>query len=53
MLHVLIQGLDSERMRRHLFETDNLELSKVIQMCQTMEATAADLQLWAVKGTGD
>ncbi|KAL5510796.1 hypothetical protein EMCRGX_G006398 [Ephydatia muelleri] len=53
MLHVLIRGLDSERMRRRLFETDKLELSKAIQMCQTMEATAADLQLWADKGTGD
>ena len=53
MLHVLIRGLDSERMRQHLFETDKLEFSKVIQICQTMEATAADLQLWADKGTGD
>ena len=33
MLHVLIRGLDSERMRRRLFETDKLELSKAIQMC--------------------
>ena len=50
---MLIRGLDSERMRRRLFETDKLELSKAIQMCQTMEATAADLQLWADKCTGD
>ena len=46
MLHVLIRGLDSERMRRRLFETDKLELPKAIQMCQGMEATAADLQSW-------
>lgn len=32
MLHVLIRGLDNERMRRRLFETDKLELAKVIQM---------------------
>ena len=43
MLHVLIRGLDSERMWRRLFETDNLELPKAIRMCQGM---AADLQSW-------
>ena len=32
MLHVLIRGLDNERMRRRLIETDKLELAKVIQM---------------------
>ena len=60
MLHVLIRGLDSERMRRRLFETNNLELPKAIQMCQGMEVSVADLQSWgeaspevvaAVKGT--
>ena len=44
MLHVRIQGLDSERKQRCLFDTDNLELPKVIRMCQGMEAMAADLQ---------
>ena len=34
MLHVLIRGVDSDRMRRRLFETDKLELPKAIQMCQ-------------------
>ena len=47
MLHVLIRGLDGERMRRRLFETDKLTLEKAIQMCRTMEATSADLQLWS------
>ena len=41
--------LDNERMRRRLFETDKLELAKAIQMCQSMEATLADLQQWTVK----
>ena len=44
MLHVLIRGLDNEIMQRRLFETDKLELAKAIQMCQSMEATLADLQ---------
>ena len=35
------------------FETDKLEMSNAIQLCQTMEATADNLQLWADKGTGD
>ena len=52
MLHVLIRGLDSERMRRRLFETDKLELPKAIQMCQGMEATAADLQSWGEAKNG-
>ena len=49
MLHVLFRGLDNERMRRRLFETDKLELAKAIQMCQSMEATLADLQQWTAK----
>eukprot|EP00731_Ephydatia_muelleri_P038193 Em0676g2a len=49
MLHVLIRGLDSERMRRHLFETDNLELPKAIRMCQGIEA---DLQSWGEAKNG-
>ena len=49
MLHVLIRGIDSNRMRRRLFETDKLELPKAIQMCQTMEATSADLESWVGK----
>ena len=52
MLHVLIRGLDSERMWCRLFETDKLELSKVIQMCQGMEAMAADLQSWGEAKNG-
>ena len=48
MLHVLIRGLDNERMRKRLFETDKLEQAKAIQMCQSMEATLADLQQWTV-----
>ena len=48
MLHVLIRGIDSERMRR-LFETEKLDLAKAIQMCQTIEATTADLQSWEAK----
>ena len=35
-VHVLIRGIDSECMRRRLFETDKLDLAKAIQMCQTM-----------------
>ena len=46
MLYVLIRGLDSERFRRRLLETDKLEFNKAIQMCQLMEATAVDLQHW-------
>ena len=46
ILYVLIRGLDSERFRRRLLETDKLEFNKAIQMCQLMEATAADLQHW-------
>ena len=49
MLHVLIRGLDSERMWRCLFETDNLELPKAIRMCQGM---AADLQSWGEAKNG-
>lgn len=49
MLHVLIRGLNNEKMQRHLFETAKLELAKVIQMRQTMEATLADLQQWTAK----
>ena len=49
MLHVLIRGLDCERMRRRLFETDELTLEKAIRKCRTMEATSADLQLWSGK----
>ena len=30
MLHVLLRGIDDERMRRRLFETDNLGLAKAI-----------------------
>ena len=52
MLHVLIRGLDCERMRRRLFETDKLELPKAIQMCQGMEAMAADLQSWGEAKNG-
>ena len=51
MLHVLLRGIDDERMRRRLFETDNLDLAKAIRMCQTMEATAADLQHLGSKKT--
>ena len=35
MLHVLIRGIDDERMRRRLFEAENLDLAKAIRMCQT------------------
>ena len=44
MLHVLIRGVDSERMRRRMFETDKLDLEKAVQMCQVMESTTVDLQ---------
>lgn len=44
ILHVLIRGVSNKRMHRRLLETENLDLPKVIRMCQTMEATAADLQ---------
>ena len=43
ILLVLIRGVDSERMRRRMLETDKLELGKAIQVCQVMEATASDL----------
>ncbi|KAL5469012.1 hypothetical protein EMCRGX_G030181 [Ephydatia muelleri] len=51
MLHVLIRGIDDERMRCRLFEVENLDLAKAIRMCQTMEATAADLQHLVSKKT--
>ena len=44
ILHVLIRGVDSERMRRRMFETDKLDLEKAVQMCQVMESTMVDLQ---------
>eukprot|EP00731_Ephydatia_muelleri_P025251 Em0017g334a len=44
MLHVLIRGVDNDRMRRRLLETEKLDLAKAIQMCQVMETTLADLQ---------
>ena len=49
MLHVLIRGIDSERMRRRLFKTDDLKLEKAVRMCRNMEATTADLQMWSSK----
>ena len=49
MFHVLIRGMESERMQRQLFETDNLDLERAIRMCQAMEATAADMQSLGVK----
>ena len=51
MLHVLIRGIDDERMRHRLFEAENLDLAKAIRMCQTVEATAADLQHLVSKKT--
>ena len=45
MLHVLIRGVDNDRMRRRLLETEKLDLAKAIQMCQVMETTLADLQI--------
>ena len=45
MLRVLIRGVDSDRMRRRLFETKRLDLISAIRMCQAMESTASDLQL--------
>ena len=44
MLHVLIRGVDSDRMRRRMFETDKVDLEKAVQMCQVMESTTVDLQ---------
>ena len=44
MLHVLIRGIDSDQIRCRLFETDKLELTKAVPMCQAMEATSAHLQ---------
>ena len=40
ILHVLIRGVSNKRMHRRLLETENLDLPKVIRMCQTMEANA-------------
>eukprot|EP00731_Ephydatia_muelleri_P018422 Em0011g462a len=37
-------GVDNERIRRRLFETENLDLPKAKRICQNMEATASDLQ---------
>ena len=45
MLHVLIRGVDSDRMKWRLVETERLDLTNTIRMCQTMESTASDLQL--------
>ena len=47
--NVLIREIDSDRIRRRLFETDKLELAKAVQMCQAMEATSVDLQCWGEK----
>ena len=49
MLHVLIRGVENERMRRRLFETENLDLEKAVRLYQAMEATAADMQSLGVK----
>ena len=38
VLHVLIRGMESERMWRRLFETENLNLERAIRMCLAMEA---------------
>ena len=43
MMHVLIRGVESDRMRRRLLEAENLDLDKAIRLCQVMESTATDL----------
>ena len=43
MMHVLIRGVESDRMRRRLLEAENLDLDKAIRLCQVMESTAIDL----------
>eukprot|EP00731_Ephydatia_muelleri_P010090 Em0005g676a len=44
ILHVLIRGVDNDRMKRWLLETEKLDLAKAIQMCQVIGTTLADLQ---------
>ena len=44
IVHVIIRGIKNERIRRRLLEAENLDLPKAIRICQTMEATATDLQ---------
>ena len=39
VLHALTMGLDQERTRRRLFETENLTLNKAIGMCRVAEDT--------------
>ena len=43
MMHVLIRGVESDRMRRRLLEDENLDLDKAIRLCQVMESTVTDL----------
>ena len=38
MMHVLIRGVDSDRMRRKLLEAENLDLAKAIRLCQITES---------------
>ena len=44
VLHALTLGLDQERTRRRLFETENLTLDKAIGMCRLAEDTEVELK---------
>ena len=49
MLHVLIRGVENERMRRRLFETENLDLEKAV----TVSSYASHCSRHAVFGGKD
>ena len=44
MMHVLIRGVDSDRMRRKLLEAENLDLAKAIRLCQITESANTSRQ---------
>ena len=50
-MHVLIRGVDSDRMRRKLLEAENLDLAKAIRLCQITESTKSELQILAGQNT--
>ena len=44
VLHALTLGLDQERTRRRLFETENLTLDKAIGICRLAEDTEFEIK---------
>ena len=44
VLHALTQGLDNDRTRRRLFETQKLTLDKAVNMCRLTEDTETEMR---------